>query len=775
MTTPASNVAPGEMVRDHLIEAKKIPAEMRRRLAPDVFESVPKTEVAEYEQDGWVVDSELKTKTKMRKAKQHDVAFEDRVWAAFARLQFNHLNRARSFRLQYGGERNESQQIDVFAADDEVVLVVECKSTATIQAGQFKKEVEAISGQRGGVIKRLKTEYPQHKIKFILATSNYTVSDAVTERIRSADVFHVDEDAVEYFLTLAEHLGAAAKYQLLGALFAGQKIPNLEPTLPAIRGSMGGHTYYSFAIEPARLLKMAYVLHRNQANSELMPTYQRLIKKSRLKKVAAFVEDGGFFPNSIILNVETRKQQGELQFDLAGKDSKAPGAATIGLVHLPQTYRAAYVIDGQHRLYGYANSARAQTDLIPVVAFVDLPRSEQVRLFMQINENQQAVPKNLRNTLNADLLWESDDHRERVRALRLSIAQHLGEQKGSPLYDRVIIGENQRTNLRCVTIDAISNGLNRGNFIGTFVKTGAKSQGTFFAGDNKATAKVLTPFLESAFAYIRDGLESQWRIGGADGGFVFMNNGVEALLRLLSDIVDHVKQHEDVKPLNTSTDDVVKACEPFLDSLIDHIEGLNPDAGSEYRKLYGTGGVASYYRRLQLAVRDARPEFNPAGLDDWVKAQDKEFVSEATSIVQDVEDFFKKDIRSRLEDEFGSDWWHKGVPRAVRKSTSETAIAQNLDRPANEQLEPWDCMYLVNYHDVLAGSHDVWQRRFEKHYTKPGDEQLSGTWKNKLTWIKDLNEIRNNVSHARGITDENYAFLTELKSWLLLGEIDNDL
>ena len=520
---------------------------------------------------------------------------------------------------------------------------------------------------------------------------------------------------------------------------------------------------------------MAYVLHRNQANSELMPTYQRLVKKSRLKKVAAFVEAGGFFPNSIILNVETKKQKGELQFDLARKDSKGPAAATIGLLYLPQTYRAAYVIDGQHRLYGYANSERAQTELIPVVAFVDLDRSEQVRLFMQINENQQAVPKNLRNTLNADLLWESDDHRQRAKALRLSIAQHLGEQKSSPLYDRVIIGENPRTNLRCITIDAIDNGLNRGNFIGTFVKTGAKSQGTFYAGDNKATAKRLTPFLEAAFSYIRDGVPSQWRIGGAEGGFVFMNNGVEALVRLLSDIVDHAKQHEGVDPLNASTHDVLEACKPWLDSLIEHVEGLDLDEGAEYRKLYGTGGVASYYRRLQVAVRDARPEFNPAGLDEWIKAQNKQFISEATGIVQDVEDYFKGDIRSRLEDEYGSDWWHKGVPRAVRKSTSETAIAQNLDRPANEQLEPWDCMYLVNYHDVLAGSHDVWQRRFEKHYTKPGDEQLTGTWRNRLAWVKDLNEIRNDVSHARGISDENYAFLTELKSWLLLGEIDNDL
>ena len=55
--------------------------------------------------------------------------------------------------------------------------------------------------------------------------------------------------------------------------------------------------------------------------------------------------------------------------------------------------RAAYVIDGQHRLYGYSSSTRAATDLIPVVAFVSLSRSAQMRMFMDVNENQQAVPK----------------------------------------------------------------------------------------------------------------------------------------------------------------------------------------------------------------------------------------------------------------------------------------------------------------------------------------------------------------------------------------------
>ena len=67
------------------------------------------------------------------------------------------------------------------------------------------------------------------------------------------------------------------------------------------------------------------------------------------------------------------------------------GAGTIskiGILHIPKRYRSAYIIDGQHRLYGYSDSLYAETNTIPVVAFVDLERSEQIKLFMDINENQ---------------------------------------------------------------------------------------------------------------------------------------------------------------------------------------------------------------------------------------------------------------------------------------------------------------------------------------------------------------------------------------------------
>ena len=236
----------------------------------------------------------------MRKPKPHDTAFEDRVWAAFAKLHFTALNSDRSFIVRYGMTPGETKQVDVFAADDEVVLIIECKSTETVRTAQFKQEVEAIQGQRPGMLHELKAEFPYHKVKFILATNNFGISEQTAARIAEADIIHMDEDVIEYYIELADHLGHAARYQLLGNLFAGTKIPNLDPTVVAIEARMGGHKYYSFSIEPERLLKLAYILHRNKANTNLMPTYQRLIKKARLKSIAEFVDSGGYFPNSLI-------------------------------------------------------------------------------------------------------------------------------------------------------------------------------------------------------------------------------------------------------------------------------------------------------------------------------------------------------------------------------------------------------------------------------------------------------------------------------------------
>ncbi|MEH0109014.1 DGQHR domain-containing protein [Tersicoccus sp. MR15.9] len=723
------------------------------------------------EENGWVLDRRNKRSVRMRKPKPHDVAFEDRVWAAFAKLGFTSLNRDRRLTLKYGLGDNECQQIDVFAADDDVVLVVECKSSAETKTGQFKKEIEAIQGQRAGSLRTFKAEYPRHKVKYILATNNYGVTKLTADRIASADIVHMNEETIDYYLGLADHLGEAARFQLLGNLFAGQKIPNLDREVVAIEASMGGHKYYSFSIEPDRLLKIGFILHRSKANSSLMPTYQRLIKKTRLKNVAQFVESGGYFPNSLILSLEGGNRG--LQFDPFPKRS---GQTRAGILHLPQTFRAAYVIDGQHRLYGYSASARAATDLIPVVAFVSLGRSDQMKLFMQINENQQAVPKNLRNTLNADLLYASDDLREQAKALRLVLAQRLGEDKVSPLYGRVQVGEDSKTPLRCLTIDAVARGLDRGGFIGTFTKTEVKEIGTFYRGSNDATGDALFEYITQGIDYVRRHLDVQYKLGSSEGGFVFINNGIESIIRILGDVVLHLAtQDTDYDPRKRDPQTLYDDAVPYLDSMVEYLGGLGPTEGLEYRQLYGSGAGTKYWRRLQQAINEARPEFDPPGLAGYVRDEQKQFNDESRDMIDALEAYMKDDVRKRLEDKYGAEWFKLGVPRNIRVEAGKLMVERNADRSSGQEIEEWDCLYIVNYRDVMTQSQELWRGVFEKRYTPPGDEQRPGGWKARSSWIVRVSDLRNDVAHQRTVSVDDHDFLVTLHTWLVRGQTDNDL
>lgn len=761
----------GELIRDSLLPTKSVPAEIRRRLSPDLFQTVAPTRISEMEEDGWVVDRRNKRSVRMRKPKPHDIAFEDRVWAAFAKLGFTSLNRDRSLTLRYGAGANECQQIDVFAADDDVVLVVECKSTVDTKTRQFKKEIEAIQGQRAGILRTIKAEYANHKVKFILATNNYGVTKLTADRIAASDIIHMNEEVIDYYLGLADHLGEAARFQLLGNLFEGQKIPNLDHEVVAIEASMGGHKYYSFSIEPERLLKLCYILHRNKANSSLMPTYQRLIKKTRLKNVAQFVESGGYFPNSLILSLDGGVRG--LQFDPFAKRS---GQTRAGILHLPQTFRAAYVIDGQHRLYGYSASSRASTDLIPVVAFVSLARSDQMRLFMQINENQQAVPKNLRNTLNSDLLYASDDLREQAKALKLVLAQRLGEDKVSPLYGRVQVGEDSKTPLRCLTIDAVARGLDRGGFIGSFTKTEVKEIGTFYRGSNDATGDALFEYLALGIDHVRRHLDVQYKLGSSEGGFVFINNGIESIIRIMGDIVLHLAaQDSDYDPRTQDARTLYNDAVPYLDSMIDHLASLGSAAGLEYRQLYGSGAGTKYWRRLQQAINEARPEFDPPGLADYLRDEQKQFNDESRDMIDALEAYMKDDVRKRLQDKYGADWFKNGVPRSLRVEAGKMMVERNADRSPGEEISEWDCLYIVNYRDVMTQTQDVWRELFEKRYTPPGDEQKPGGWKARSSWITRVNDLRNDVAHQRTVSVEDHDYLVTLYTWLVRGQTDNDL
>lgn len=752
-------------ILNSLVSGKSLTTVLSAKAKEFMFESVQNELVTKYETDGWEVYKRYKTSIRMQRRKPMDMAFEDDVWALFARMGFSFLNKDRNFRLPYSNDEKLTQQIDIFVADEETILIIECKVAGNPKQSNFKETIEAIGGKKEGLITTIQQLFPdaKYKIKFIFATKNYYLSEQDNARLNNYGIIHFDEETLKYYQELTKHLGTSAKYQLLGSIFEGQTIPELDNRIPAIKGKMGGYTYYSFSIEPEKLLKIGYVLHRNKANRKLMPTYQRLIKKSRLKSVQDFVDNGGFFPNSIIINIDTNGKS--VRFDSAGNQVEK-SISRIGILHLPKKYRSAYIIDGQHRLYGYANSPYKATNCIPVVAFINLERTQQVKLFMQINENQKAVPKNLRNTLNSDLLWNSENRTEQIKALKLQIALSLGEEMQSPLYDRIIIGENIKSATRCITIDTIKVGLDRGNFFGTFDKDSIKTDGTFYKGNNDATLERLFPFIVGCFDYIKNNLPEEWSKGDADDGFLTINANVESLLRLFSDIVDHIVKAKGVNPKVDSTQNVMQEMEFYLDPIIDFYKNLTSESKIELKKSYGIAGRTKVWRILQREISKVRTDFHPDGLDKYWKDEDKRYNEDSFRFIRDIETFMKEDFKTKLEQAYGSQWFKRGVPKAVYDKANQLASEKNYEiTDASEEYSPWDCLTLIDYRRIATyGSN--WRDIFEKYYTKPGEEK-GGNKEAKTEWMQKLERIRNNNFHTYSVKEEEFEFLSELHKWLI--------
>lgn len=181
--------------------------------------------------------------------------------------------------------------------------------------------------------------------------------------------------------------------------------------VPAIRGKLGGKKFYSFVTTPRQLLRIAFINHRALKDPSGAPTYQRLVQRSRLKKIRNFVKNGGFFPTNILINFKTK-----IRFDIAQKDHDA--GIHFGLLYLPEKYKTAWIIDGQHRLYGFSGLPDKYMDEnIIVIAFENISTAEEANLFVTINHEQKQVARNLLDELEGELKWESEKPKERIGAI----------------------------------------------------------------------------------------------------------------------------------------------------------------------------------------------------------------------------------------------------------------------------------------------------------------------------------------------------------------------
>jgi DNA sulfur modification protein DndB len=309
--------------------------------------------VAQYEADGWHVEKQMKRVTKVRRDKVIDERLENRFWMLLFKMGYLEMNEGRKFtiRIERKGAEPLRKQIDVFAKDDETVVVAECKAADKVVKRTLQKDIEEFANLKGPIANAINKHYGpafKPKIIWLFVAENIVWSKPDRERSAGAAVRIITERELRYYSQIAEHLGKAARYQFLSEFLKDTSIPELSgKVVPAIRGKLGGKKFYSFVTTPRHLLKISFVNHRCLNDPEGAPTYQRLITRGRLHEIGDFVRKGGYFPNNILINF-TRS----VRFDKTSNDDQS--GITYGQLHLPDRYRSAWIIDGQHRLYGFS-------------------------------------------------------------------------------------------------------------------------------------------------------------------------------------------------------------------------------------------------------------------------------------------------------------------------------------------------------------------------------------------------------------------------------------
>jgi DGQHR domain-containing protein len=700
-----------------------------------------------------------KKSVRMAKAKPIGTWFEDRVWYLLYRMGFEALSGVGGATLVSGTVGAQlTNQLDVVALDDEVAVAIECKaSTAMARRGMLQSELAKHGQMRLAFQQAVAAQWPtvrKRAVVLVLFTHNAQLSETDRKRATEGDIVLMDDRDLDYYEELVSQVGAAARYQFLSDLLPGRPVPGLSATFPAVKARMGGFDCYTFAATPDFLLKISYVSHRSKGKASDVNTYQRMMRRSRLRGIAEYIKDDGMFPTNIVLSLEQGERRRSVRFEKVQQKEGAEGG-TVGWLHFAPSYKSAWIIDGQHRLYAYSGLPQAQTNRLAVLAFAGLPPDKQAQLFIDINAEQKSVKRSLLQELYAELHWNSDSEVERVSALISKAIQVLGLDRGSPLYGRVRLTDSPRTPQRCISITSFFSILDNPGFFYTSVRSGRVFEpGPLWAADMTDSLNRATAVLSAWFAWMRDGSPDWWELGAEPGGGLAMNDGVTVGLLVLKSAFDAISARGCRLPAAT-VKEILDELRPYGEALGAYFGSLTAEQRQNFRQWRGIQGQTRGMRHAQRYMTTRVSGFEPAGLSEFLKQEEANSLKRAEDCIRDIEIGLQQLVVGRLKEEFSAgpeQWWFEGVPAQVRKAVRERMEDEKAAGQAQQMF-----FDLIHYRAIALSNWSLFQNSLA--YGKRGDRSA------RTQWMVKVNDLRKVVAHASRGGMVTLAQLEELEGY----------
>ncbi|MFK4792205.1 DGQHR domain-containing protein [Sphingobium sp. ZW T5_29] len=242
--------------------------------------------------------------------------------------------------------------------------------------------------------------------------------------------------------------------------------------LRALRVDQPIGSFFAVVMTARSLLELCYTKAVSADLDPVTGSYsvtgtQRLQDPKRLTAIAEYIEQvDASFPNSIIIAANFKRDEtrveGDVDTDLDGEPSEEEAESeqarrwfidakpilddvgeTVGETYelvIPTGEQLARVIDGQHRLFAFAEADPARLDdQLLCAVFMDLPPPMQATIFATINSNQKPVDKSLTYELFGYNVADEKESDWSPDKLAVFLARRLATDPDSRMAGRIAV------------------------------------------------------------------------------------------------------------------------------------------------------------------------------------------------------------------------------------------------------------------------------------------------------------------------------------------------
>jgi DGQHR domain-containing protein len=609
-------------------------------------------------------------------------------------------------------------QVDAYGVFAKTALVFECKTGRRVN---LKQAVDRLIAGKAKIRKELRLRHGRH-IEFF----RFIIVVGSAEEIAKHHRRHsIPKDIVVWtpkyshsVRSLAKAINRRAIPYILKELNCkdlrrAMAMPRAKLQLPALRvkNRRTEGAIYTFFASARTLLDLGYVA---RLESNLPSAYQRLLNGSRLKALEDYINVGNSFKNSVVVNLPEN-----VKFSKKSSTSHrlSRHKVDMGLLKIPVEPASLWIIDGQHRIYGY-NSTQKLDSQLSVVGVQFMSVFEQGKTFVDINKNQKPVDPNL--------LWDlyfhlnPDEHTGVISAL----VRELSSNRHSVLYEKIYIPEVSQKARKDYKIYManVCEAIAKQNVLQSALRFSSKTRLEDLSVKRLREASELVyrrlnrlyraiHHLCSALGHI-----AWWR------RFFLSNNGISIMLRFLKELLHYKKTPSTQKHFQAFLKDPLAN---YFSLMAGRLDEIQKNTSSE-------GGRESVAIDILVQANKAHGDFAVEKLKEARKITRDDLFFKAIG-------FFEKNLRRIIKEELSklsADWWNQRMPSTVKEA------AEGKWEQKGKTGEPVNFLDFSDYPRIL--SHN-WSDSFSAPYGKIKKDK---NWLNLK--FQDLISLRNKYFHFHG-------------------------